>query len=84
MIDNKAKAETLKFLCSYSGKLLPRSSDGVLRYVGGMTRVLAVDRSISYAGLLFFFTNQHLIFKLILIWLDADVFFLYRVDGEAR
>lgn len=54
MIDSKAntKTETLKFLCSYSGKLLPRSSDGVLRYVGGMTRVLAVDRSISYAELM--------------------------------
>ncbi|KAJ6358832.1 hypothetical protein OIU76_000548 [Salix suchowensis] len=48
----KTKPDTLKFLCSYSGKILPRSSDGVLRYVGGLTRVLAVDRSISYAELM--------------------------------
>ncbi|KAF9671605.1 hypothetical protein SADUNF_Sadunf12G0064900 [Salix dunnii] len=48
----KTKSETLKFLCSYRGKILPRSSDGVLRYVGGLTRVLAVDRSISYAELM--------------------------------
>ncbi|CAK7329035.1 unnamed protein product [Dovyalis caffra] len=48
----KSKTETLKFLCSYSGKILPRSSDGVLRYVGGVTRVLAVNRSISYAELM--------------------------------
>ncbi|KAJ6410272.1 hypothetical protein OIU84_007089 [Salix udensis] len=54
MSDSKTntKTETLKFLCSYSGKLLPRFSDGVLRYVGGLTRVLAVDRSISYAELM--------------------------------
>lgn len=53
MSDSKTNTKTLKFLCSYSGKLLPRFSDGVLRYVGGLTRVLAVDRSISYAGSLF-------------------------------
>ncbi|KAH8493001.1 hypothetical protein H0E87_022314 [Populus deltoides] len=48
----KTKPETLKFLCSYGGKILPRSSDGVLRYVGGLTRVLAVDRSICYSELM--------------------------------
>ncbi|CAN1838686.1 hypothetical protein LINPERHAP1_LOCUS35521 [Linum perenne] len=40
----------LKFLCSYGGKLVPRHSDGKLRYLGGQTRVLAVDRSISFSG----------------------------------
>ncbi|KAJ6882290.1 hypothetical protein NC651_028787 [Populus alba x Populus x berolinensis] len=48
----KTKPETHKFLCSYGGKILPRPSDGDLRYVGGLTRVLAVDRSISYAELM--------------------------------
>ncbi|KAF5202572.1 Octicosapeptide/Phox/Bem1p protein [Thalictrum thalictroides] len=43
---------TIKFLCSYGGKILPRYPDGKLRYVGGETRVLAVDRSISFAELL--------------------------------
>ncbi|XP_062110414.1 protein PAL OF QUIRKY-like [Humulus lupulus] len=43
---------TIKFLCSYGGKILPRYPDGKLRYLGGDTRVLAVDRSISYAELL--------------------------------
>ncbi|KAJ7956177.1 octicosapeptide/Phox/Bem1p (PB1) domain-containing protein [Quillaja saponaria] len=42
----------LKFLCSYGGKILPRFTDGNLRYVGGHTRVLSVDRSISYAVLM--------------------------------
>ncbi|XVE85157.1 hypothetical protein DITRI_Ditri17bG0069200 [Diplodiscus trichospermus] len=42
---------TIKFLCSYGGKILPRYPDGKLRYHGGETRVLAVDRSISFAEL---------------------------------
>ncbi|CAL9068652.1 unnamed protein product [Musa banksii] len=41
----------IKFLCSYGGKILPRYPDGKLRYVGGHTRLLAVDRSISFSEL---------------------------------
>ncbi|XP_017972233.1 PREDICTED: uncharacterized protein LOC18604026 [Theobroma cacao] len=48
----KKSSETIKFLCSYGGKILPRSSDGKLRYVGGLTRVLSVDRSISFTELM--------------------------------
>ncbi|KAD4385669.1 hypothetical protein R6Q59_014323 [Mikania micrantha] len=44
--------ETIKFLYSYGGKILPRQTDGKLRYVGGHTRVLAVDRSVAYAVLI--------------------------------
>ncbi|KAG4392639.1 hypothetical protein GLYMA_04G187700v4 [Glycine max] len=43
-------AQTIKLLCSYGGKILPRATDGELRYVGGHTRVLTVDRSISFPG----------------------------------
>ncbi|KAJ0725820.1 putative PB1 domain-containing protein [Helianthus annuus] len=43
---------TIKFLCSYGGKILPRYPDGKLRYHGGQTRVLAVHRSISFSDLL--------------------------------
>ncbi|KAK8699396.1 hypothetical protein V6N13_115484 [Hibiscus sabdariffa] len=43
---------TMKFLCSYGGKILPRYPDGKLRYQGGETRVLAVDRSIPFNELL--------------------------------
>lgn len=46
------KSTTIKFLCSYGGKILPRYPDGKLRYQGGETRVLAVDRSISFSELL--------------------------------
>ncbi|XP_021891882.1 uncharacterized protein LOC110810120 [Carica papaya] len=45
-------SNSIKFLCSYGGKMLPRSSDGALRYVGGLTRVLAVNRSVSFAELM--------------------------------
>ncbi|WJX33101.1 hypothetical protein P8452_21347 [Trifolium repens] len=42
----------IKILYSYGGKILPRSTDGELRYVGGHTRVLSVDRSISFSELM--------------------------------
>ncbi|CAH8363623.1 unnamed protein product [Eruca vesicaria subsp. sativa] len=42
---------TIKFLCSYGGKILPRYPDGKLRYNGGHTRVLAVPRSVSFSEL---------------------------------
>ncbi|KAK8482942.1 hypothetical protein V6N11_080163 [Hibiscus sabdariffa] len=43
---------TIKFLCSYGGKIVPRYPDGKLRYHGGETRVLAVGRSISFSELM--------------------------------
>ncbi|XP_010909406.3 uncharacterized protein [Elaeis guineensis] len=46
-----AAGGTIKFLCSYGGKILPRYPDGKLRYVGGHTRVLAVDRSLPFSEL---------------------------------
>ncbi|KAK9993482.1 hypothetical protein SO802_023185, partial [Lithocarpus litseifolius] len=42
------EAETIKFLSSYGGKILPHYTNGTLLYAGGLTRVLAVDRSISF------------------------------------
>lgn len=41
---------TIKFFCSYGGKILPRYPDGKLRYLGGHTRVLSVDRSVPFSG----------------------------------
>ncbi|KAJ4874759.1 octicosapeptide/Phox/Bem1p (PB1) domain-containing protein [Raphanus sativus] len=42
---------TVKFLCSYGGRIIPRYPDSKLRYYGGHTRVLSVQRSISFAEL---------------------------------
>ncbi|KAE9596992.1 hypothetical protein Lal_00007472 [Lupinus albus] len=47
-----APKSTIKFLCSYAGKILPRHPDGKLRYVGGHSRVLSVDRTIPFSELL--------------------------------
>ncbi|XP_051123393.1 uncharacterized protein LOC127246185 [Andrographis paniculata] len=44
--------ENVKFLYSYGGRIDIRHSDGKLRYVGGYTRVLSVDPSVSYAELM--------------------------------
>lgn len=52
----------VKFLCSHGGKILPRPSDGQLKYVGGETRVVAVPRNITFPGKFFFF------FPFIIIW----------------
>lgn len=40
-----------KILCSFGGRIMPRPSDGALKYIGGETRVLAVPRSIRFRDL---------------------------------
>ncbi|KAK8924099.1 hypothetical protein KSP39_PZI019388 [Platanthera zijinensis] len=42
---------TVKFSCSYGGRILPRYPDGKLRYIGGETRIISVDRSIPFSDL---------------------------------
>ncbi|KAG8638196.1 uncharacterized protein LOC110630714 isoform X2 [Manihot esculenta] len=41
----------MKVLCSFGGKILPRPSDGRLRYVGGDTRIIRITRDISWLEL---------------------------------
>ncbi|GJT19913.1 serine/threonine-protein kinase EDR1-like protein [Tanacetum coccineum] len=41
----------IKILCSFGGKILPRPSDGKLRYVGGDTRIIRIRRDISWRDL---------------------------------
>ncbi|KAL5054386.1 hypothetical protein RYX36_035068 [Vicia faba] len=41
----------VRFMCSFGGKILPRPSDNQLRYVGGDTRIVAVNRSIPFSAL---------------------------------
>ncbi|KAG6773705.1 hypothetical protein POTOM_021020 [Populus tomentosa] len=38
----------MKVLCSFGGKILPRPSDGQLRYVGGEKRIMCIARDISW------------------------------------
>ncbi|KAG6483927.1 uncharacterized protein LOC122016138 [Zingiber officinale] len=42
----------MKYLCSFGGKILPRPSDGRLRYVGGDTRIISIKRGISWNELM--------------------------------
>lgn len=42
--------QRVKFLCSHGGKILPRPSDGQLKYVGGETRLIAVPTNITFSG----------------------------------
>ncbi|KAH6764488.1 hypothetical protein C2S51_015737 [Perilla frutescens var. frutescens] len=41
----------LKVLCSFGGRILPRPSDGKLRYVGGETRIIRINKDISWKEL---------------------------------
>jgi len=42
----------VKFMCSFGGKVLPRPSDGALRYVGGETRIVTTHRGIGFTELM--------------------------------
>ncbi|XP_023519319.1 uncharacterized protein LOC111782750 [Cucurbita pepo subsp. pepo] len=42
----------MKFLCSFGGKIMPRPSDGKLRYAGGETRIIHITKDISWSKLL--------------------------------
>ncbi|KAJ7946812.1 Octicosapeptide/Phox/Bem1p domain-containing protein [Quillaja saponaria] len=61
-----------KFMCSYGGKIQPRSHDNQLSYVGGETKIFAVDRNIKF---------PNMISKLAALC-DADVTFKYQLPGE--
>ncbi|XP_011095730.1 uncharacterized protein LOC105175099 [Sesamum indicum] len=44
-------SSNLKVLCSFGGRILPRPSDGKLRYVGGETRIIRVSKEITWQEL---------------------------------
>nr|KYP34493.1 Serine/threonine-protein kinase CTR1 [Cajanus cajan] len=62
----------MKCLCSFGGKILPRPSDGKLRYVGGQTRILRLRKDISW---------QELMQKALLIYNLVHVL-KYQLPGE--
>ncbi|XP_024027720.1 uncharacterized protein LOC21391009 isoform X2 [Morus notabilis] len=45
---DSVSGKKVKFLCSFGGKILPRPSDSLLRYVGGHTRFISVKRDLSF------------------------------------
>ncbi|KAJ4981054.1 hypothetical protein NE237_031891 [Protea cynaroides] len=42
----------VRFMCSFGGRILPRPHDNQLRYVGGDTRIVAVQRTTKFSTLL--------------------------------
>ncbi|KAK6917006.1 Serine-threonine/tyrosine-protein kinase, catalytic domain [Dillenia turbinata] len=62
----------LKFLCSFGGKILPRPSDGKLRYVGGDTRIIRLSGDISW---------QELMQKTLMIYNQPHII-KYQLPGE--
>ncbi|XWS40465.1 hypothetical protein CRYUN_Cryun18bG0142400 [Craigia yunnanensis] len=62
----------VKFLCSFGGKILPRPSDGKLRYVGGQTRIIRLSRDISW---------QELVQKTLAIYNQSQTI-KYQLPGE--
>ncbi|KAL6206128.1 hypothetical protein ACLB2K_023377 [Fragaria x ananassa] len=62
----------MKVLCSFGGKILPRPSDGKLRYVGGDTRIIRIRKDITW---------QELIHKALSIYNQLHVI-KYQLPGE--
>ncbi|KAL5703287.1 mitogen-activated protein kinase kinase kinase [Ranunculus cassubicifolius] len=72
-VDDLSSVKKVKFLCSFGGKILPRPSDGVLRYVGGQTRIISVRSDISF---------QEFVHKMIDVY-GKPVIIKYQLpDGE--
>ncbi|KAK7265149.1 hypothetical protein RJT34_32765 [Clitoria ternatea] len=46
--DDSVSGKKVKFMCSFGGKIFPRPSDGMLRYVGGQTRIISVRKDVSF------------------------------------
>ncbi|XP_043694507.1 uncharacterized protein LOC122645246 [Telopea speciosissima] len=75
----------VKFLCSHGGKILPRPSDGQLKYVGGETRVLAFPCNIGFSELmkkLAAIAETELVLKYKLIPEDLDVLVSVTSDED--
>lgn len=63
----------VKFMCSYGGKIQPRQHDNQLAYVGGDTKILAVERTIKFSAIMA---------KLSALYGDDNVCFKYQLPGE--
>lgn len=62
----------VKFMCSYGGKIHPRPHDNQLTYVGGETKIIAVDRNIRFSSIISKLSS----------FCDIEVCFKYQLPGE--
>lgn len=47
-LSQSPQSDKVKFMCSFGGKILPRPSDGKLRYVGGETRLVSIGKTFTW------------------------------------
>ncbi|XP_012087364.1 uncharacterized protein LOC105646171 isoform X2 [Jatropha curcas] len=77
----------MKVLCSFGGTILPRPSDGKLRYVGGDTHIIRISRDISWQELeqktLAIYNQPHVI-KYQLPGEDLDALVSVSCDEDLR
>ncbi|KAK7324252.1 hypothetical protein VNO77_27782 [Canavalia gladiata] len=69
---SESSSMKMKVLCSSGGRILPRPSDGKLRYVGGETRIISIRRDIRF---------QELMQKISSIYNETHVI-KYQLPGE--
>ncbi|XP_054779009.1 uncharacterized protein LOC129286930 [Prosopis cineraria] len=77
----------IKFLCSHGGKILPRPGDGVLKYVGGETRVIAVPRDSTFSDFMkkvTALTDGEMVLKYQLVPEDLDALVTVRSDADLQ
>ncbi|GFP86842.1 hypothetical protein PHJA_000828000 [Phtheirospermum japonicum] len=60
-------------MCSYGGKIHPRPNDNQLSYMGGETKILAVDRTIRFTSLFS---------KLIAVCDNENISFKYQLPDQ--
>jgi len=70
--DSFGGGSRVRLLCSYGGKIQHRPHDNQLSYVGGDTRILAVDRNIRFSSM---------IGKLSSLW-KSSISFKYQLPNE--
>ncbi|KFK26624.1 hypothetical protein AALP_AA8G273000 [Arabis alpina] len=77
----------VKFMCSFGGKILARPSDGVLKYVGGETRIIAVSPDISFSELtkkVREITEKECVLKYQIIPEDLDALVSVKSDEDVK
>ena len=77
----------VKFMSSFGGNILPRPSDGLLKYVGGETRVIAVSPDITFAELtkkLTEITENDVVLKYQIIPEDLDALVSVKSDEDLK
>jgi tRNA A-37 threonylcarbamoyl transferase component Bud32 len=83
--DDSVSGKKVKFLCSFGGKILPRPSDGALRYVGGQTRIISVKKDVTFNELVRKMTDtygQNVIIKYQLPDEDLDALVLVSCPDD--